>query len=174
MATFKTDFKTAQDALSSSRTTAPSARPIQQDLKYAVFTHVVAAAHAANDIFQLGWLNVEGAVIIPELSRVTVTKTTGAAPTACSNTFRLESVTAGGTAVVEGLVTASAVTEAAVTQPFVKLAVLPNVPLVAGLPNSAGTNSGSYLQIVNVTNTTDITIGEQITVEVAYRCQRTF
>lgn len=172
MATFKTDFKTAQDALANSRVSAPSARPYTQDVKYAVFTHTVAAAHAANDVFELGWLNIEGAVIIPELSTISVTTTAGAAGAASSNIFKLQSRTAGAAAVDESAVMAAAVTEAANTQPFVKLATGLNTVLVAGLPNSAGTNSGSYIQIANTTNTTDITIGEMITVRVAYRVQR--
>lgn len=172
MATFSTDFITAQEALSSSRVSAPSARPITQDVKMAVFTYIVAAAHAANDIFKLGYLNVEGAVILPELSKVSVTTTAGAAGAASSNIFKLQSVTAGASAVDESAVNAAAVTEAANTQPFAKLVTKLNVPLVAGLPNSAGTNSGSYLQLVNTTNTTDITIGEMITVVVAYRNPR--
>lgn len=172
MATYTSTFKAQQDALASSRTLAPSGRLINQHVKYAVFEHVftvAAATTAAGDIFALGWLNVDGAVIIPELSRITASKVDDTAPSAVSNTWRLESVTAGAAAVVEGLVTASPVTETARTQPFVKLATGKNPALVAGMPNSAGTNSGSYIQVVLVAKTTGPTLGEKITVEVAYR-----
>lgn len=69
--TFKTPLATAQENRGLTREAHPSARDIQQPLKFAKFEYTQGSVAAADDdMFLLGSLQVEGAVIIPELSRV--------------------------------------------------------------------------------------------------------
>lgn len=69
--TFKTTLASAQENRGITREAHPSARDIQQPLKFAKFEYTHGSTAAADDdMIALGSLQVEGAVIVPELSSV--------------------------------------------------------------------------------------------------------
>ena len=70
MATFKTTLRTEQLEKAYKLHANPSFRPVQQDLKVAVFSYTFAGTEVTTDIIELGSLGMEGAIVIPELSRI--------------------------------------------------------------------------------------------------------
>lgn len=159
MATYKTPIAEAQDSRASSRTGSVSARDIQQIIKYATFTATLTAPVVNGDIFKLGSLQIEGAVIIPELCTLVA-----AIPstTAINLVGKIQSVTGTAAAVDESanvtLNTGSAL--------FVKPARKTN-----------GTNTvlgvADYLRFLVGTLTTGGAVGDTITFEIAYRSAKT-
>lgn len=70
MATFKSEFALAQEEMSIKRNVSPSHRPVQQEKRTALLEYVVDGAEVATDDVELGAINLPGAVLIPEESRI--------------------------------------------------------------------------------------------------------
>lgn len=70
MATFKTTIRTSQDDRATSLHKNPSLRDYQQSVHYAEISYDLAGTEANTDVIELICLQLEGARIIPELSRV--------------------------------------------------------------------------------------------------------
>jgi hypothetical protein len=70
MATFKTTLRAEQETAAYKLHSQPSFRPVQSELKIAVFSYTFAGTEATTDVIELGSLGVEGATVIPELSRI--------------------------------------------------------------------------------------------------------
>lgn len=70
MVTFRTTLRTEQLESTYKLNSQPSFRPVQQDLKVAVFSYTFAGTEATTDVIELGSLGMAGAIVIPELSRI--------------------------------------------------------------------------------------------------------
>lgn len=68
MASYTTTIKDAQSSRAIRRDASPSFRPLQQGLRYAIFSYTFAGTEADTEVITLGSLGVEGAKVIPELS----------------------------------------------------------------------------------------------------------
>ena len=75
--TYKSAEATAQDNRAITRESHPSARTLQQPVRFAKFTVTLSAVLLAADILKLGSLQIDGAVVIPEQSRMTRTTAGG-------------------------------------------------------------------------------------------------
>lgn len=71
MAIFKTTTRTQQEARKTSLHSNPSFRPLQQAVHFAMFEIVLDGTEVTGDDIELGSLGLAGAVVIPELSRIT-------------------------------------------------------------------------------------------------------
>lgn len=76
MATFKSDQRTEQENYTK-RNGLASFRGLQQEKRSAKFTFSLAGTEANDDLIELGILQVEGAQIIPEETRLVDTGDTG-------------------------------------------------------------------------------------------------
>lgn len=159
MPTYKSAEATAQDNRAITRESHPSARTIQQPVRFAKFTVTLSAVLLAADLLKLGSLQVDGAVVIPELSRIT--RTTAGGGTAVTTVFTLQSVLGTAAAVAES----AAATLATGTSATIILA-----------RTTAATNTvlsaESYLQLLIGTVTAAGNIGDVLTVEIAYRHEK--
>lgn len=77
MASYTTTTKDAQTNRAIRRDASPSFRPLQQGLRYAIFSYTFAGTEADTEVITLGSLGVEGAKVIPELSCIRDTGGTG-------------------------------------------------------------------------------------------------
>jgi type IV secretory pathway TrbL component len=164
MATYKTTFATAQDKRSYDRSSQPSARDVQQPLNFAVFSFTLTAALVANDILKLGSIEVDGAVIVPELCRIV-----GSSASAKFNAT-IQSVTNGAAAVSEsGAITHNGAS--AKHTAFTRTAAGTNTSLSTGKPDVAGTYTGSTLQLLieTVASFAGGAADDTLQVEIAYR-----
>jgi hypothetical protein len=170
MATYKTDFATAQDNVGITRQLNPSARDTTQETNVAVFTFTLTAALVAGDILKLGKLNIDNVVVIPESCKIV-----GSSGTAKFNA-KLQSVTAGATAVDESLAATYDGTGGTKYIALARLASGLNTSLVAGTADNAGGTTGSYLQllIATVASFNGGAIGDTLQIEIAYRSRLSY
>lgn len=156
MSTLKTTFRTDQDNRGITRTAHPSARDVQQEVKFAVFSYTLAAAMVAADVLQLGSLQVEGAVVIPELSRVKVSSSSIKA----IYTLQSLATTSGASAVAES---------AALTLDGASALHAPLVRVASGNNTSLAHDSNLQVLISTVSGFAGGSAADVVTVEVAYR-----
>ena len=159
MATYKTDFATAQDAAPISRTLAPSGRDVQQEVHRAVFTFTQTAAFVASDKLKLGSLNIKDAVIIPESCRIVQSSSSLKA------NVKIQSVNSAGNATDEtGTLTIDG--GSALHAAFARVAAGTNTQL----------DAADYLQlaIATVSGFNGGAANDTLQVEVAYRSRRSY
>lgn len=150
MPTFDSDTYTAQQERKYKRNVAPSARDLQQQVRYFVpAAYVALGTEAADDIIRLGTPELEGAIFIPELSRVL--NTNGDLNLA----VKIQKVEPGASAV--DLSGAATITTAPVA--FARAA--DTVPATLA---SKECQLQAYLTAV-----TSFTVGEELTFELAFR-----
>lgn len=157
MATYKTDQAYSQDNRVTLREQHPSARTLQQPVRFAKFTITQTAALVAADIIKLGSLQQDGAVIIPEQCRIV-----GSSASAKFNAT-LQSVTG----------TASAVDEStAVTHNGASAKITALTRTAAGTNTSL--DASAYLQILiaTVTSFAGGSAADTLTFEIAYRVEK--
>jgi hypothetical protein len=159
MATYKSAEATAQDLRGITREAHPSARKLQQDLRYAKFQVTLSAVLLAADLLKLGSLQMDGAVVIPELSRIT--RTTAGGGTAINTVFTLQSVLGSAAAVAEAAA-ATLNTGTSATIALARTTAAVNTVLEAA----------SYLQLLIGAVTAAGNVGDVLTVEVAYRVEK--
>lgn len=70
MPTFKTDFKTQQDARGTTLQYNPTATAVQSPLRAARLSYTCVGTEVTADVIDLGYLRVKNARIMPELSRI--------------------------------------------------------------------------------------------------------
>ncbi|WP_265595589.1 hypothetical protein [Verrucomicrobium sp. BvORR106] len=154
--TYKSAEAAAQDSRAVSRESHPNARLLQQTVRFAKFNITLSAVLLANDILKLGSLQMDGAVVIPELSRLT--RVTAGGGTAINTAFKLQSVL-GTAAAVDESASATLNTGTSATIVLARTTAAVNTVLT---PDSA-------LQLLIGTVTAAGNAGDVVAVEVAYR-----
>lgn len=157
--TYKSAEATAQDTRVTGLASHPSARPLQQPVRFAKFSVTLSAILLAADILKLGSLQLDGAVVIPEQSRIT--RTTAGGGTAVTTVFTLQSVLGTAAAVAESAA-ATLATGTASTIAFARTTAATNTVL----------DAASYLQLLIGTVTAAGNVGDVLTVEIAYRHEK--
>lgn len=157
--TYKSAEAVAQDGRGSLREAHGSARVLQQPLRFAKFTVTLSAVLLANDVLKLGSLQMDAAVVVPELSRIT--RVTAGGGTAINTAFKLQSV----------LGTAAAVDESASATLNTGTAATINLARTTAAVNTV-LDAQSVLQLLIGTVTAAGNVGDVVVVEVAYRAVR--
>lgn len=159
MPTYKSAEATLQDSRATARDGQGSARKLQQPLRFAKFQVTLSAVLLAADILKLGSLQLDGAVVVPELSRLI--RTTAGGGTAVTTVFTLQSVLGSAAAVAESAA-ATLATGTASHIAFARTTAATNTVLEAA----------SYLQLLIGTVTAAGNVGDVLTVEIAYRHEK--
>jgi hypothetical protein len=157
--TYKSAEATAQDTRTISRAVHPSARKLQQPVRIARFQVTLTAVLLEADILKLGSLQMGGAVVIPEMSRLI--RTTAGGATAITTAFKLQSVLGSASAVDESA-SASLATGTASHIVLARTTAATNTVL----------DAASYLQLLIGTVTAAGNVGDVITAEIAYRSEK--
>lgn len=159
MATYKSNEALAQDSRVNTLVSHPSARPLQQPVRFAVFTVQLTAVLLAADVYKLGSLQLDGAVVVPELSRLV--RATAGGGTAVNTVFTLQSQLGSATAVAESA-TATLNTGSASHVALARTSAAVNTVLSAD----------HHLQLLVGTVTAAGNVGDVLTVEIAYRNEK--